>query len=182
MVGETGFAPARACAHEFLRLACIHSTTRRKRGAAGATCTPTRHDGAAVFKTARSAVPHTAANGRGGRICTGTGSDAQRGLSPPCLRSNHAAKTGADRGSCTPMGFSPPAPRAGASPVSPCPHKMEHPQGRAPCSLPYQGSPSLSTGWMPDGRDGRIGSRPSRSARCAPPAAARSRCCAPAPS
>ena len=26
--------------------------------------------------------------------------------------------------------------------------KMEHPQGRAPCSLPYHGSPSLSTGWM----------------------------------
>jgi hypothetical protein len=27
---------------------------------------------------------------------------------------------------------------------------MEHPQGRAPRSLPYQGSPSLSTGWMPE--------------------------------
>lgn len=32
--------------------------------------------------------------------------------------------------------------------------RLEHPQGRAPCFLPYQGSPSLSTGWMrwPAGR------------------------------
>ncbi|MDF3056152.1 MAG: hypothetical protein K0R17_367 [Rariglobus sp.] len=30
MVGGTGLAPARARAHEFLRLACMHSTTRRK--------------------------------------------------------------------------------------------------------------------------------------------------------
>jgi hypothetical protein len=29
--------------------------------------------------------------GRGGRSRTGTGNDAQRGLSPPCLHSNHAA-------------------------------------------------------------------------------------------
>ena len=91
LVGETGFAPARASAHEFLRLACIRSTTRRKIGAAGATCTPTRLCGAAVFKTARSTFPRTAANGRGGRICTGTGRHAQRVLSPPCLHSNHAA-------------------------------------------------------------------------------------------
>jgi hypothetical protein len=42
LVGETGFAPARASAHEFLRLACIRSTTHRKNGAAGATCTPMR--------------------------------------------------------------------------------------------------------------------------------------------
>ena len=91
MVDETGFAPARAFAHEFLRLACIRSTTRRKIGAAGATCTPTRRSGAAVFKTARSTVPRTAANGRGGRIRTGTGNDAQRVLSPPCLHSNRAA-------------------------------------------------------------------------------------------
>ena len=35
MVGGTGFAPARAYAHEFLRLACMHSTTRRKTGALG---------------------------------------------------------------------------------------------------------------------------------------------------
>ena len=63
LVGETGFAPARASAHEFLRLACIRSTTHRKRfGAAGATCTPTRRSGAAVFKTARSTVPRTAAD------------------------------------------------------------------------------------------------------------------------
>ena len=61
LVGETGFAPARASAHEFLRLACIRSTTHRKIGAAGATCTPTRRCGAAVFKTARSTVPRTAA-------------------------------------------------------------------------------------------------------------------------
>ena len=30
--------------------------------------------------------------------------------------------------------------------------RLEHPQGRAPCSLPYHGSPSLSTGWMQNGR------------------------------
>ena len=47
--------------------------------------------GAAVFKTARSTVPRTAANGRGGRSRTGTGHQAQRVLSPPCLHSNHAA-------------------------------------------------------------------------------------------
>ena len=35
MVGGTGLAPARARAHEFLRLACMHSTTRRKTGADG---------------------------------------------------------------------------------------------------------------------------------------------------
>ena len=62
MVGETGLAPARASAHEFLRLACMHSTTHRKIGAAGASCTPTRRSGAAVFKTARSTVPRTAAD------------------------------------------------------------------------------------------------------------------------
>lgn len=91
LVGETGFAPARASAHEFLGLACIRSTTHRKIGAAGATCTPTRLGGAAVFKTARSTVPRTAAYGRGGRIRTGTGNHAQRVLGPPCLHSNHAA-------------------------------------------------------------------------------------------
>jgi hypothetical protein len=32
--------------------------------------------------------------------------------------------------------------------------RMEHPQGRAPCSLSYQDSPSLSTAWM-HGRSGR---------------------------
>ncbi len=43
--------------------------------------------------------------------------------------------------------------------VTPHPQKnnMEHPQGCAPCWLPYQGSPSLSTGWMRElGRSGRI--------------------------
>lgn len=35
--------------------------------------------------------------------------------------------------------------------------KLEHPQGRAPCSLPYQGSPSLSTGWMREKKSGRSG-------------------------
>ena len=51
-----------------------------------------RAKGAAVFKTARSTVPRTAAEiGRGGRNRTRTGNHAQRVLSPPCLRSNHAA-------------------------------------------------------------------------------------------
>lgn len=155
LVGETGFAPARASAHEFLRLACIRSTTRRKTGAAGATCTPTRRGGAAVLKTARSTLPRTAANRRGGRIRTGTGHQAQRVLSPPCLHSNHAAKSGADRGNRTLKDSRPSAPRADASTVSPRPQELEHPQGRAPRSLPYQGSPSLSTGWMQSGRSGR---------------------------
>ena len=43
------------------------------------------------FRAARSTLPRTAANGRGGRIRTGTGHHAQRVLSPPCLHSNHAA-------------------------------------------------------------------------------------------
>ena len=38
--------------------------------------------------------------------------------------------------------------RSGAYAVSPRPQKREHPQGRAPCSLSYQDSPSLSTAWM----------------------------------
>ena len=92
MVGETGFAPARACAHEFLRLACIHSTTRRKSWCGRGELHAHAPKGAAVFKTARSTVPRTAAKwSRGGRSRTGTGNDAQRGLSPPCLHSNHAA-------------------------------------------------------------------------------------------
>ena len=52
------------------------------------------------------------------------------------------------------MGFRPSAPRADVSTVPPRPQKMEHPQGRAPCSLSYQDSPSLSTAWM-HGRSGR---------------------------
>ena len=45
--------------------------------------------------------------------------------------------------------------------------KMEHPQGRAPRSLPYQGSPSLSTGWMPEmvEAEGLAPSQPARAAR-----------------
>ena len=42
-----------------------------------------------------------------------------------------------------------------ASPFGLHRQKMEHPQGCAPCYLPYQDSPSLSTGWM-HGRSGRI--------------------------
>ena len=91
MVGETGFAPARASAHEFLRLACIRSTTHRKSWCGRGDLHAHAPGGAAVFKTARSTVPRTAANGRGGRSRTGTGNHAQRVLSPPCLRSNHAA-------------------------------------------------------------------------------------------
>lgn len=184
MVGETGFAPARASAHEFLRLACIRSTTRRKTCAAGATCTPTRRSGAAVFKTARSTFPRTAANGRGGRIRTGTGHHAQRVLSPPCLHSNHAAIKWCGQRESHPQGLSSigssgrrvyclfaslPRGHPLSSPArcargyaisalratSPRPQTLEHPQGRAPCSLPYQGSPSLSTGWMQSGRSGR---------------------------
>ncbi len=63
LVGETGFAPARAFAHEFLRLACIHSTTRRKMLVRpGRLARPRVARDAAVFKTARSTVPRTAAS------------------------------------------------------------------------------------------------------------------------
>lgn len=112
--------------------------------------------GAAVFKTARSSVPRTAAEfGRGGRSRTGTGNHAQRVLSPSCLRSNHAAnEIGAGGGNRTLIGFRPSASRTDVSTVPPRPQKMEHPQGRAPCSLSYQDSPSLSTAWM-HGRSGR---------------------------
>ena len=86
MVGETGFAPAWAFAREFLRLVCIHSTTRRKNWCGRGELHAHAPEGAAVFKTARSPVPRTAARiGRGGRSCTGTGNDAQRVLSPPCF-------------------------------------------------------------------------------------------------
>lgn len=92
LVDETGFAPARAFAHEFLRLACIHSTTRRKM---------VRTEGVAPSRAF-----------------------AHRLLGPRVFCSTTSAK-------------------------------LEHPQGRAPCSLPYQGSPSLSTGWMQKWRSGR---------------------------
>ena len=58
LVGETGFAPARASAHEFLRLACIRSTTRRKLGAAGAACTPTRREAQRFLRPPGLRFPH----------------------------------------------------------------------------------------------------------------------------
>lgn len=61
MVGETGFAPAWACAPEFLRLVRIHSATRRKKLCGRSDLHAHAPVGAAVFKTARSFVPHTAA-------------------------------------------------------------------------------------------------------------------------
>lgn len=87
MVDGTGFAPARAFAHEFLRLACIHSTTRRKIGAAGATCTPTRGEAQRFLKPLCLLVPSTAAK----LVATAGVAPArtnlvQRGLSPPCLQ------------------------------------------------------------------------------------------------
>ena len=86
VVGETGFAPAWALAREFLRLVCIHSTTRRKNWCGRGELHAQAPEGAAVFKTARSPVPRTAARiGRGGRSCTGTGNHAQRVLRPPCF-------------------------------------------------------------------------------------------------
>jgi hypothetical protein len=64
-------------------------------------------------------------------------------------------KGGADRGSRTLTSLRSPDSRSGAYTVSPHPQKLEHPQGRAPCCLSYQDSPSLSTGWMQNGRSGR---------------------------
>ena len=46
-------------------------------------------------------------NGRGGRSRTGTGNHAQRGLSPPCLRSNHAAINWCGQRDSHPHGLSP---------------------------------------------------------------------------
>jgi hypothetical protein len=103
LVGETGFAPAWAFAREFLRLVCIRSTTRRKKsGAAGATCrfgklkVPSRVEGhahapggAAVFKTARSPVPRTAARiGRGGRWSEAERRTSRCGARPRAKRVN----------------------------------------------------------------------------------------------
>ncbi len=150
MVGGTGFAPARACAHEFLRLGCLHSTTRRKN-----------------WCSWRELHAHARKIG-------------QRILSSPCLLFQPQEQIWSRRpelhrhGQGCPAGFEsavstfqprrdkmvraegvapsrawgPPASRAGAYAVPPRPHSTEHPQGRAPCFLPYQGSPSLSTGWM----------------------------------
>ena len=61
MVGETGFAPAWAFAREFLRLVCIHSTIRLKHWCGRGELHAHARKGAAVFKTARSTVPRTAA-------------------------------------------------------------------------------------------------------------------------
>ncbi len=129
---------------------------------------PRAHDGAAVFKTARSTVPRTATFGRGGRIRTGTGNHAQRILSPPCLRSNHAAINWCGQRESHP--HEPIAHRLLGPARLLFRHvrkKMEHPQGRAPRSLPYHGSPSLSTGWMPEmvEAEGLAPSQPGRAAR-----------------
>ena len=61
MVGETGFAPARAFAHEFLRLGRLLFRHSPKKLVRPERLARSRAKGAAVFKTARSAVPHTAA-------------------------------------------------------------------------------------------------------------------------
>lgn len=83
-------------------------------------------------------------NGRGGRSRTGTGRSPAGFESAVSACSNHAAKNGADGGNRTLMSLRSPTSRAGAYAVSPHPQKLEHPQGRASCSLPYRGSPSLS--------------------------------------
>lgn len=92
MVGGTGLAPARARAHEFLRLACMHSTTRRKNWCDRGDLHAHAPGGAAVFKTARSSIPHTAA------LVAAAGVAPARALSPAGFESavsadsNHAAK------------------------------------------------------------------------------------------
>lgn len=103
--------------------------------------------GAAVFETARSTVPRTAAGGRGGRSCTGTDRKGPAGFkSAVSAFQPRREKTGADGGSRTLMSFRPPAPRAGASPVPPRPHEKLDPARRlALRSSPYQGDASLPT-------------------------------------
>ena len=101
--------------------------------------------------------------GRGGRSRTGTGNDAQRGLSPPCLHSNHAAIKWCGQRESHPhelalTGFSLRRVYCFATSAK----KLEHPQGRAPCCLSYQDSPSLSAGWMQSGRSGRTRTRIAR--------------------
>lgn len=85
LVGETGLAPAWAFAREFLRLVCIHSTTRRKIGAAGATCTLTRLAAQRFLRPPGLLFHARPQIGRGDRSCTGTGNHAQRVLRPPCF-------------------------------------------------------------------------------------------------
>jgi hypothetical protein len=152
------------------------ASRRAKTGAAGATCTLTRlmarrflrppgllfHARPPIcsrgrWSEAERRTSRCGARPRAKRVNrTGTGNDAQRGLSPPCLVPTTPRRNGADRGNRTLMGFRPSAPRADVSTIPPHPHeKMEHPQGRAPCCLSYQDSPSLSTGWMQNGRSGR---------------------------
>ena len=259
MVGETGFAPAWALAREFLRLECIHSTTRRKIGAAGAwseaerrtsrcgarprakrvNCTPTRpkaqrflrppgllfhaqpHDWSrrpessplkdAVFEMRdRTLFSNTLRNSRPlidfqmhnttavSTVYTATRSSISRHYDPRsafsnwllsrrnicrgqvrselrrrntrrmrsyfvCLRqaygetprhSFRVAKATAGATSAK-TGLPAVAVPAGEHRARYAWRRLEHPQGRAPCCLSYQDSPSLSTGWMQSGRSGR---------------------------
>ncbi len=111
--------------------------------------------GAAVFKTAWSTLPHTAA-----KLVAAAGFAPARAHGPtgfeaavfpdfttPRLdwcgqRESHPHELSLTGSSLRRVyGFATSA-------------RMEHPQGRAPCCLSYQDSPSLSTGWM-HGRSGR---------------------------
>jgi hypothetical protein len=79
-------------AREFLRLGrLLFRHSPKKSGAAGATCTLTRLAAQRFLRPPGLLFHARPQNGRGGRSRTGTGNDAQRGLSPPCLHSNHAA-------------------------------------------------------------------------------------------
>ena len=158
----------------------MHSTTHRKIGAAGATCTPTRHRGAAVFETARSTVPRTAAKiGRGDRGCTGTDPRVQRGLSPLCLLFQPRRENGADGGNCTLTGLRPPASRAGAYAVSPRPHKMDPARRVALRSSQYHWDTSLPT--LCRNKIGRGGRTCTSAARWGDAFTARCNCCSATP-
>jgi hypothetical protein len=85
LVGGTGFAPARARAHEFLRLACIHSTTHRENWCGRRDSHPHAPSGAAVFETARSTFHARPQMVAAAGVAPARTLWGQQGLSPPCL-------------------------------------------------------------------------------------------------
>lgn len=136
------------------RVYTLHHSPK-KTGAAGATCTLTRlaarrflRPPGLLFHARPQSWSRRPESHRHGQSRP-TGFEAVVSTFQP-----RREEIGADRGNRTLMGFRPSAPRADVSTVPPRPQKMEHPQGRAPCCLSYQDSPSLSTGWM-HGRSGR---------------------------
>ena len=124
MVGETGFAPARACALEFLRLVCILIPPLADKNWCGWGDLHAHAPEAQRFLKPPGLLFHTQPHGRGGRTRTGTGVEAQRILRPLCiLIPTTPRKIGANGGSRTLMSLRSPASRAGAYAIPPRPQK-----------------------------------------------------------